>query len=355
MGSLGEVSINAARGGFWGSLESNVLLCVAAVFVLLALLRATRGRWALLWPNPGASAAHRRLGKSSRKSLPTHDILTSLPNRLLLEDRLRQAMFQADRRNCRLALLVLNLDRFKSINDSLGRDAGDRLLVEVAKRLLGAIREMDTLARHGSDEFVLLATDVDSVDDARIVANKIIHVLSEPLIIGTTEIYPDASIGVSLYPDDGSDANALMLHADAAMMHAKELGGRQAVFFAPEMNSCTLERFELTNDLRRAVDANQLVLRYQPKMEIATGIVRGAEALLRWQHPTRGLLAPDSFLAIAETTGMIHAISEWVLNEACRQAAAWQSDDGMKLRVAVNVSAHQFKHAEDKFIFILAH
>jgi diguanylate cyclase (GGDEF)-like protein len=273
-----------------------------------------------------------------------HDLLTSLPNRILLEDRLRQAMLQADRRKCRLAVMVLNLDRFKSINDSLGREAGDRLLCDVARRLSATIREMDTLARHGSDEFVLLATDIGSIDDTRIVANKIIHALSEPLMIGTTEIYPDASIGVSLYPDNGSNANELLLHSDAAMMHAKELGGRQAQFFAPAMNSCTLERFELTNELRRAVGAHQLLLRYQPKMEIATGVVRGVEALLRWQHPTRGLLMPDSFLALAEETGMIHEISAWVLTEACRQAAEWQSEDGIKVRVAVNLSAHQFKH-----------
>ena len=344
MGDLGEVSIYAAREGFLGSLESTVLLCVAAAFILLPLFRAARGKWAVLWPHPGLSAAHRRAHKSNTSHLLTHDILTSLPNRILLEDRLRQAMYQADRRNCRLAVMVLNLDRFKSINDSLGRSAGDRMLVEVAKRLLSTIREMDTLARHGSDEFVLLATDVGSIDDARFVANKVIHVLSEPLTIGTREIYPDASIGVSLYPDDGPEANALLLNSDAAMMHAKELGGRQAQFFAPAMNNCTLERFELTNDLRRAVDANQFVLRYQPKMEIATGIVRGAEALLRWQHPTRGLLMPDTFLPIAEETGMIHSISEWVLTEACRQAAAWQREDGMQIRVAVNLSAHQFKH-----------
>jgi len=344
MNDLGEVSIHAAREGFWGTLESVLLLCAVAIGVLLPLFRITWSKWAVIWPHPSSSAAHRRTHRAAGKHLLTHDVLTALPNRLLLEDRMHQAMLQADRRKCRFAAMVLSLERFKSVNDSLGRDLGDRLLVEVAQRLLGATREMDTLARHACDEFVLLATDVSAIEDVHIVVEKIMKVLSQPVLLGVTEIYPDASVGVSVYPDDGSDAISLLLHAEAAMLHAKQLGGRQAQFFAPAMNDDTLKRFELTNDLRRAVGENQLVLHYQPKLEIATGIVRGVEALLRWQHPTRGMLLPELFMPMAQTTGTIYEISEWVLAEACRQAAAWQHSDGLQLRVAAKLSVHQFKH-----------
>jgi diguanylate cyclase len=344
MSDLGEVSIQAVRAGLLDNLEARLIMAAAAACLLAPLIKAARGKWSALWPHPVSSAAHRREQKRAAADVFTHESLTSLPNRLLLEDRLRQNMLHSDRRGCRFAVMVLNLDRFKSINDSLGRGVGDQLLIEVGNRLFRTIREMDTLARHGSDEFVLLATDIDSLEDAHAVVRRVMSALASPLRVGDMDIYPDASVGVSLYPDDGHDVNALLGHSDTAMGYAKKMGGRQAQFFAPEMSGWTLERFQLTNELRQAVAAQQLELRYQPKMDVVTGAVCGVEALLRWRHPTRGLLAPGAFLPLAEETRLVVPISEWALREACRQAVDWRREHGFEVSVAVNVSAHQFQH-----------
>jgi diguanylate cyclase (GGDEF)-like protein len=272
----------------------------------------------------------------------THDALTGLPNRLLLADRLEQAIARSQRHGVRFAVLVIDLDRFKAINDSLGHIAGDELLKEVARRLSLLVRREDTLARLGGDEFVLLIHEISTPQDAELVARKALAQVAIPTNLSGLEVHVSPSIGISLCPDDGSSAEALLQHADAAMYHAKKTGRNTLQFFAPAMNAFARERLELESGLRAALAQREFELHYQPKVEIASGRIESAEALIRWRHPKRGLIAPGGFIPLAEETGLIEPIGEWVLNEACRQARAWQST-GLHLRIAVNLSARQFR------------
>ena len=273
----------------------------------------------------------------------THDALTGLPNRLLLADRLDQAIARAERRGQRFALIVVDLDRFKSINDSLGHLAGDELLKEVARRLTRVSRKADTLARLGGDEFVLLLNEIDNPRDAEAVAIKVLADLAQPVVISNLDLHISASLGISVSPDDGTDSETLLQHADAAMYHAKKSGRNAYQFFAPAMNAFARERLELENGLRRALDQREFVLHYQPKVDVRTGRIDSAEALVRWRHPKRGLIAPAQFIPLAEETGLILPLGEWVIREACRQAFAWQAAGLRPLRVAVNLSAQQFR------------
>jgi diguanylate cyclase len=273
----------------------------------------------------------------------THDALTGLPNRLLLADRLDQAIARAERHGQRFALIVVDLDRFKSINDSLGHMAGDELLKDVAQRLAKVLRKADTLARLGGDEFVLLLNEIDSPRDAETVAIKVLADFARPALISGLELHISASLGISVSPDDGTDSEILLQHADAAMYHAKKSGRNAYHFFLPEMNAFARERLELENGLRRALDQRQFVLHYQPKVDVRTGRIDSAEALVRWRHPKRGLIAPAQFIPLAEETGLILPLGEWVIREACRQAFAWQAAGLRPLRVAVNLSAQQFR------------
>jgi diguanylate cyclase (GGDEF)-like protein len=286
----------------------------------------------------GLEAATRQL-----RHLATHDALTGLPNRLLLEDRLTQAIAHADRDDRPFALMVCDLDRFKLVNDSLGHNAGDELLQEVARRLTGLVRSTDTVARIGGDEFVLLITSVNHTDDARRLAMRAIEVLQAPVPIAGIDVHTSPSIGIAFYPADGNTMEALTAHADAAMYCAKQRGRGNVQCFEGGMSAGLEDRVQLESDLHQAVSLGQFELYYQPKVHTNSGAVRSAEALIRWIHPQRGLIAPDGFIPLAEECGLIGAIGEWVVREACRQARAWQDEGLAPIRVSVNLSPSQFR------------
>ena len=262
---------------------------------------------------------------------------------MLLSDRLAQATAQSERYSRGFAVMVVDLDRFKSINDSLGHIAGDDLLKEMATRLSQQLRKADTLARLGGDEFVLVLNEISGPRDAETVASKVLAGMAQPVTLSGLEVQISASIGISVFPEDGVDAETLLQHADAAMYHAKKNGRNAFQFFAPVMNAFARERLEIESGLRRALVQGEFELHYQPKVEVSSGRIDSAEALIRWRHPKRGLTAPSGFIPIAEETGLIVPIGEWVLFEACRQARAWQTSGMQPLRIAVNLSAQQFK------------
>jgi diguanylate cyclase (GGDEF)-like protein/PAS domain S-box-containing protein len=274
--------------------------------------------------------------------LAGHDSLTDLPNRMLLNDRLTQAIASAGRHGYRLAVLFLDLDRFKHVNDSLGHEIGDKLLQSVAARLVTCVRRSDTVSRYGGDEFVVLLPQIEHAEDAAASAQKTIGALVTPHAVAHYDVHITASMGVSIYPDDGHDAQTLIKSANTAMYGAKERGRNNYQFFAPEMNARAMERHSIETGLRRALDRQEFVLHYQPMMNLETGRMTGAEALIRWMHPDRGLLLPKQFVSIAEDSGLILPIGRWVLREACGQARAW-IDAGRPMAVAVNVSALEFR------------
>jgi diguanylate cyclase (GGDEF)-like protein len=273
----------------------------------------------------------------------THDALTGLPNRSLFTDRLNQAMAHAARDQRQFAVLVLDLDRFKLINDSLGHGVGDQLLCHVAQKLKGVLRATDTVARAGGDEFMLILEDIEDRDGVALVAQKLVAAVGESCILAATELHTSPSIGISLFPVDGETAEVLLAHADEAMYAAKKRGRRTYQFFELGMEVFSHHRLQLENELRRAVAQGQFELHYQPKVDIVSGTMKSVEALLRWRHPERGLVAPGEFIPLAEETGLILPIGRWVLREACRQAREWQVEGLPFLRVAVNLSPVQFR------------
>jgi diguanylate cyclase (GGDEF)-like protein len=275
-----------------------------------------------------------------------HDALTRLPNRILLNDRLAQATALAQRQGKQLALMFLDLDRFKYINDSMGHSVGDQLLISVAQRLTSAVRSSDTVCRQGGDEFVILLADVEHAEDAALSAQKILTTLNAPHRIGALELHITVSLGISVYPNDGEDVDTLLKSADTAMYHAKENGRNNFQFFEPGMNQMVVERHAIESGLRRALERHELVLHYQPKINLDTGNITGVEALVRWQHPQRGLMLPEQFIWIAEDCGLIIPIGMWVLREACQQAHAWQAAGMPPVAIAVNISAIQFRHRD---------
>ena len=274
--------------------------------------------------------------------LATRDPLTELPNRVLFKDRLEQGLLAARRAGQSLALMFIDLDRFKQINDSLGHQVGDMLLKEVAARMLGCIRKGDTLSRLGGDEFVVALEGLQQAEVAAQVADKITRSLARPFEIGSHRIDTSCSIGISVFPLDAQDERSLMKNADTAMYHAKDKGRNNYQFFSPQMNLRAIERQTLESELRLALQRNELVLHYQPQISLRERRVTAVEALLRWQHPQRGLLAPGTFLAAAEESGLAEPIGEWVLQRVCAQARCWQDEGHRPLRFALNVSSRQF-------------
>jgi diguanylate cyclase (GGDEF)-like protein len=271
-----------------------------------------------------------------------HDDLTSLPNRLMLTQRLDQALSRHRRAATKLAILYMNLDRFKVINDSLGHEVGDVLLRQVADRLRAQMREGDTLSRVGGDEFVVLIENCENSIDISACAQRLVETLGLPYLLGNKDCHVTLSIGISMFPGDGCDSKTLLKAADMAMYRAKETGRSNYQYYLPSMNKHTLERLELEFDLRRALERGEFFLHYQPKVEIESGLIIGVEALLRWKHPRRGLVPPLDFIPLAEETGLIVPIGEWVLATACARTQAWQGHALPKLTVAVNLSARQF-------------
>ncbi|MEO6565194.1 MAG: EAL domain-containing protein, partial [Casimicrobiaceae bacterium] len=280
--------------------------------------------------------------------LAQHDVLTGLPNRMLLNDRLDQAIAMARRHGGLVGVLFLDLDRFKSVNDSLSHAIGDELLRAVGLRLVAAVRGSDTVSRHGGDEFVVVLSELELAGNAGRYVEKVRAALSAPYTIAGNDLQVNVSIGISIFPDDGQDAETLIKRADIAMYQAKENGRNTYRFFKREMNIRAVERQSIEGDLRRALERQEFVLHYQSKMNLETGALTGVEALIRWQHPKRGLLSPAQFIPIAEDCGLIVPIGKWVLREACRQARAWQDAGLPPVPIAVNISAMEIRH--DSFL-----
>jgi diguanylate cyclase (GGDEF)-like protein len=274
--------------------------------------------------------------------LAHHDVLTDLPNRMLLQDRLGQAIELAQRQGRQLAVMFMDLDRFKHINDSLGHAIGDQLLQSVAQRLVGCVRRSDTVSRQGGDEFVLLLS-IAHAEDAATSAQKMLEALALPHRIERHDLHISVSIGISIYPDDGQDAETLIKNADVAMYHAKESGRNNYKFFEQQMQDRAVQRQSIEASLRGALERQEFVLYYQPKIQLSSRTIVGVEALIRWQHPEQGLLPPAQFVSIAEDCGLILQIGSWVLREACLQARAWQQAGLPPITVAVNASALEFR------------
>jgi diguanylate cyclase (GGDEF)-like protein len=278
--------------------------------------------------------------------LALHDTLTRLPNRSLLEDRITHAITSSARSGKRFALMFLDLDRFKTINDSLGHHYGDKLLQGVAERLTSGLRAEDTVARLGGDEFVVLLAEINAPTAAGSVAQKLLESLAQPMDIEGQQQSISGSIGISIYPEDGTSLRELMSNADSAMYHAKKVGRGNHQFFAPEMNAAAGARLQLEQALRLALERKEFELHYQPKVDVATGAVIAMEALVRWRSPTRGLVPPYEFISVAEEIGLIIPLGAWVLRAACEQNQAWQDAGLARLRVAVNLSAYQFRQKD---------
>jgi diguanylate cyclase (GGDEF)-like protein/PAS domain S-box-containing protein len=275
-----------------------------------------------------------------------HDIVTNLPNRMLVHDRIDQSISLARRQKKNLAVLFLDLDRFKYINDSLGHAIGDQLLRSVSLRLLAAVRGSDTVSRQGGDEFVVLLSEIAHPEDAATSAAKILLALSAPHFVAGEELHIAGSIGISIFPGDGEDADTLTKNADTAMYHAKEKGRNNFQFFKPEMNLKAVNRQSLEARLRLAIQRNQFVLHYQPKVNLESGEITGIEALIRWRQPDESLLLPSEFIPVAEDSGLILPIGRWVMREACTQARAWQDAGLPAMPIAINVSALEFRHKD---------
>lgn len=278
--------------------------------------------------------------------LAQHDFLTNLPNRVLLNDRIAQAISLAERQGTTLAVLFLDLDNFKHINDSLGHAVGDQLLQSVTRCLCASVRNSDTVSRQGGDEFVVLLSEAHDAQDSALTAEKILAALARPHAIDQHELHITTSIGISSYPADGRDAETLIKNADTAMYQAKDRGRNNYQFFTQDMNVRAVERQLIECHLHHALERQQFVLHYQPRINLRSGAITGAEALLRWQHPQWGLVAPARFISIAEDCGLIVPIGRWVMREACAQAKRWQNASAEPTTVAVNISAREFRHRD---------
>ncbi|TRO22042.1 bifunctional diguanylate cyclase/phosphodiesterase [Ectopseudomonas mendocina] len=338
-GSFCGAAFSGLDSGWLASLVIVTTLAVLAIALLTSILDARLEARTELLSSSLAKA------NAELTQLALHDGLTKLPNRLLLEDRINQNILKLQRNGGYFALLFMDLDGFKPVNDAFGHHVGDQLLVAVAQRLRAHLRANDSLARIGGDEFVLLA-ELRHPDDASNVASHVVGLLSQPFEIDGHELRVSISVGIALYPGDGVDQQELLINADAAMYHAKSLGKNGYSFFESSMNTNARQQLQLLHDLRVALERGELRLHYQPKFASGSGRMLGAEALLRWQHPQQGLLAPVRFIGLAEKTGLIIPIGDWVLDEACRQMRLWYEQGHQDWRVAVNLSALQFCHGE---------
>jgi diguanylate cyclase (GGDEF)-like protein len=272
-----------------------------------------------------------------------HDVLTGLPNRALLNDRVNQAIILASRHMKKVAVLFLDLDGFKHINDSLGHLTGDKLLQSITKRLRDCVRASDTVSRQGGDEFVVLLSEMEHSEDAGVTARRLLQAVADTHFINQQDLHVTTSIGVSVYPDDGLDAETLLKNADTAMYQSKENGRQSFQFFKSSMNERAVERQSIEEGLRRALERNEFTLQYQPKVNLKTNEITGAEALLRWNPGGRGLVSPAKFIPVAEDCGLILPIGKWVLREACTQARAWMDARLPPITIAVNISAMEFR------------
>jgi diguanylate cyclase (GGDEF)-like protein len=332
----GHVMHKGVNSDWLAILVAVVSLSILGITLLVSMLDARlQARTSILASS--LAEANRELAQ-----LALQDNLTRLPNRILLEDRLDQAINKATRENSRFALMFMDLDGFKAVNDAFGHHIGDSLLVAVTERMTENISGHYTLARLGGDEFVLL-TEIDDPNDAATIADAMVKLIEKPFLISRYELMVSISIGIAVYPGDGVDERELMFNADAAMYHTKNNGRNGYNFFQPSMNTIAQKQLQLINDLWLALERDELRLFYQPKYTAPSGPIVGFEALLRWQHPLRGLLSPDIFLPLAEKSGLIINVGNWVINEACRQLHCWREEGHKNWSVAVNLSALQFE------------
>jgi diguanylate cyclase (GGDEF)-like protein len=337
---LGSIC-GAARFGmdtYW--LSTMVVLVTVAVLAIALLISILDRRFE---SHTGALNVSLNEANETLRRLALHDALTGLPNRALLEDRIEQTRQAAIRRQVGFSLLFMDLDGFKAVNDAHGHAVGDLLLVEVARRIRDSIGEDDTVARLGGDEFVVLMQN-GSPDDVATLAESIVGLIAQPFFIQGYELRLSTSIGIAIYPQNGQTSHALLVNADAAMYHSKDMGRNRHSFFDPSMNIDAEDHLRLVHDLRLAIERHEFILHYQPKFNDPDGPVVGAEALVRWRHPIRGMVSPDCFIPVAEKTGLIIAIDNWVLDEACRQLRIWRETENPDWTIAVNLSALQFSH-----------
>jgi diguanylate cyclase (GGDEF)-like protein len=309
----------------WMYLLSSLALLVSAAVAALVLRFASR-------------VSH------EREQLATHDTLTGLPNRLLFKDRLEQALMRAQRRGTLVGVMFIDLDRFKRINDTLGHDSGDQLISEMARRLSAVARAEDTVARLGGDEFVVIASDAATVGHILQIVEKMRAAMASPYQIAGRELFCSSSIGISIYPNDGTDSGSLLKNADTAMYHAKNAGRDRFQLYDVTMNAMAEERLQLETDLHYALERNEFVFHYQPQINLDSGHIQCVEALIRWNHPEKGLLAPDAFLGILEETGEIVSVGRTLLATACSQTASWHAAGFTRLDIAVNLSSKEFWH-----------
>ena len=288
----------------------------------------------------------RKKAEERIRNLAYFDVLTGLPNRRLFNDRLSMAINSARRHHQRLAILFLDLDLFKRINDTLGHSVGDRVLEEMSNRLKICMREADTVSRMGGDEFTILMSEIQDVEDAARLARRIVESIREPFLVEDRELFVTTSIGISVFPEDGDSPEVLVKNADIAMYRAKDLGRNSYQLYTPQMNAKSFERLAMENELRKALERDEFLLNYQVKMNLDTGGIAGAEALVRWRHPDLGLVPPADFIPLAEDTGLIVPLGEWVLRAACVQNKLWQDRGLPPIRMAVNISPHQFNQAD---------
>ncbi|RQO36176.1 hypothetical protein DBR37_07565 [Herminiimonas sp. KBW02] len=337
LGSICSAAIAGVSPGWLAIVVIVTTLAVLAIALLTSVLDAR------LDSQTGKLVRSLALANQELTKQALQDNLTKLPNRTLLEDRLDQMVHKAVREQGRFALMFIDLDGFKAINDSLGHHIGDLLLIDVAQRIRDNIRAQDTAARLGGDEFVMLI-EVKEPEDAASVADKLCTTLSLPFAIAQYNLGISASIGIAVYPEDGKTRHDLLVHADAAMYHTKSTGRNGYHFFESSMNINAHNQLQVIQDLRTALERKEFRLHYQPKFNTTDGVVVGAEALLRWQHPVRGIIAPADFIGLAEKTGLIVPIGEWVLDEACRQMRKWYDEGYQEWKMAVNLSSVQFSN-----------